>query len=121
MSLAFWVVLAAVMMGAGLGLRFLNPAWPRLAWIAAIHGLVGTCGLALLLLALRTPDAKADASGIGAFSRYAAVLIACAWIAGLGLAFWPFRNPRSLGLLIAIHGTIAVSGFVLFMAYRSLG
>jgi hypothetical protein len=64
---------------------------------------------------------RAGALGVGVFAKYAAVLIGAAWVLGLGLAFWPFRSLRSRGLLIAIHATVAVSGYVLFMAYRSLG
>jgi hypothetical protein len=121
MSLAFWIVTLAVAMGASLAVLFLRPVWPRSAWLAAIHGLVGTGGLALLVLALNTPDARADALGVGAFAKFAAVAIGGAWMLGLGLAFWRFRAPRGRGLLIAVHASLAVFGYVLFMAYRSLG
>lgn len=121
MSLAFWIVTLAVVMGASLSVLFLRPVWPRSVWLAAIHGLVGTGGLVLLVLALNTPDSRADALGVGAFAKFAAVVIGAAWLLGLGLAFWPFRKPRNRGLLIAVHASLAVFGYVLFMAYRSLG
>jgi len=121
MSLAFWIVTLAVVMGAGLAVLFLRPVWPRSTWLAAIHGLVGTGGLVLLVLALNTPDPRADMLGVGPFAKFAAFAIGAAWLLGLGLAFWRFRTPRSRGVLIAIHAGLAVFGYVLFMAYRSLG
>jgi hypothetical protein len=120
MSFAFWTVTLAVAMGAGLGLLFLRPV-PRSALLAAAHGLVGAAGLGLLILALRTPDPRAGALGVGPFAQYAAALIAAALGVGLIIGFGPVRIRRSRGLLIAIHGTAAVSGFVLLMAYRALG
>ncbi len=121
MSLAFWIVTFAVAMGAGLAFLFLNPVWRRPVWVAAIHGLIGTGGLVLLVLALKTPDPRADAQGVGGFANFAAFAIGAAWLLGLGLAFWRFKAQRSRGLLIAVHASLAVFGYVLFMAYRSLG
>jgi len=121
MSFAFWTVTLAVVWGAGLSFLFLNPVWRRPAWVAAIHGIVGATGLGLLILALRTQDPRAEALGVGAFAKYAAVLLSAALILGLVIGFGPLSIRRRRGFLIAIHGTIAISGFVLFMAYRSLG
>ncbi|HEY7978117.1 MAG TPA: hypothetical protein VID67_07975 [Rhizomicrobium sp.] len=120
MSFAFWMVTLAAAMGAGLAFLFLKPA-PRSALLAAVHGIAGASGFGLLIWALQTPDLRADALGVGAFAEYAAVLIGMALVVGLVIGFGPVRIRRSRGLLIAIHGTIAVSGFVLLMAYRSLG
>jgi hypothetical protein len=58
--------------------------------------------------------------GVGSFGIAASLLF------GIALAFGPFiplsmkRAPRFAGLLVAAHATVAITGFVLFLAWASL-
>jgi hypothetical protein len=86
---------------------------PLIAGIA--HGVVGAAGLAILLLALRGP-ARGVGAGVGSFGTIAAVLFAAALLSGVGLLLL-YRK----GIVIAIHAGIAISGYVLLLAWSSLG
>jgi hypothetical protein len=88
--------------------------------VGILHGIVGALGLALSVTALQGPR-RGDAMGTGSFGVTAAVLIAMA------LAFGPFipllskRTPRFSGVTIATHASLAIAGFVLFLAWASNG
>jgi hypothetical protein len=86
---------------------------PLIAGIA--HGVVGAAGLAILLLALRGP-ARGVGAGVGSFGTIAAVLFAAALLSGVGLLLLQRK-----GIVIAIHAGIAISGYVLLLAWSSLG
>lgn len=55
--LAFWTIAATALAGAGLAVLFWKPIWPRETLAAAVHGIVGTFGLAILALSLKTAAA----------------------------------------------------------------
>jgi hypothetical protein len=115
---AFWVLTLAVAAGSALALWHLRAAEgaarpPIVAGVA--HGLIGTIGLALLLVALRGPPRGVDA-GVGSFATVSAVLFAGALLSGIVMLLL-----RRRGLLIAIHAVIAISGYVLVLAWNALG
>jgi hypothetical protein len=85
---------------------------PRAAGIA--HGSVGAVGLGILLFALRGPARGMDA-GVGSFGVMSAILLACALLTGLILL------RRGIGTVIAIHAGIAITGYVLLLAWNALG
>ena len=122
LELAFYLVCAAVALGGGLALHFLRgrevarPPWPA----AAAHGVLGAVGLAVLLLVLRQ-GLPPSAEGIAGFGPAAAVLLALALAAGLGIAFAARRGRRPPGLLVAVHAGVAIAGFVVLWAVVSLG
>ncbi len=101
-----------------LALRYLRIGgrWP---WVGIVHGVAGAAGLGLLVVVLQGPR-HGDKTGVGSFGAVAAVLF------GLALAIGPFvpllmkRTPRFAGLLIAAHATVAITAFVLFLAWTSL-
>jgi hypothetical protein len=107
-----------LVLGVTLGLRYLRGGgrWPG-AGIA--HGLMGAAGFGLLVIALQGPR-HGDAMGVGSFGIAAALLF------GIALAFGPFipismrRTPRFAGLLLATHATLAITAYVLFLAWASL-
>lgn len=78
------------------------------------HGTVGAAGLAVLLLALRGPARGVDA-GVGSFGIVSAVLFAAALLTGIVLL-----TLRRKGLVMAIHAGIAITGYVLLLAWSSL-
>lgn len=118
LTIAFLVLLGAVALGsvlATLHLRGKNaPAapWP----LAATHGLLGIGGLCCLILSLGGPPRGVEL-GVASFGAIAAVLIALAASAGLGVLLLARLARRRAGLLIALHAMLAVSGFVLLAAY----
>ncbi|HEY4043003.1 MAG TPA: hypothetical protein VGM32_14320, partial [Rhodopila sp.] len=84
-AVAVWIVTFAVAAGTGLALWHLHhidgaPRPPHVAGIA--HGVVGTIGLGILVLALRGP-ARGVAAGVGSFGTIAAILFAGALLTGM--------------------------------------
>ena len=119
-SLAFWIVTLSVVLGAALAFLFLRPVWSAPPLVGATHGILGTFGLAVLALALKS-GANPAAHGMAAFEKYAAILFAGAWLIGLVIAFLPLQTRRSIGFLIAVHATVALFGYVILLAYWALG
>jgi hypothetical protein len=84
-----------------------------------VHGIFGAVGLGLLIVALRGPR-RGDAMGVGSFGIAASVLF------GIALTFGPFipllmkRAPRFAGLLMATHATLAITAYVLLLAWVSM-
>lgn len=78
------------------------------------HALVGAVGLGLLLLALGGP-ARGVAAGVGSFGAVAAGLFGGALLTGVVLLL------QRKGVVMAIHAGIAITGFVMVMAWVALG
>ena len=119
LSLAFAILSAAVVVGIALALLYLRGS-PRHGAVSALHGVAGAAGLAALLLALRGPP-RGALTGVASFGAIAAVLAAFALAAGLGSAALARRPHRAVGLLLATHATLAITAYVLLLAYLSLG
>jgi hypothetical protein len=118
LSLAVWLLTAAAAAGACLALWHLRVAEgvrppPLVAGI--LHGVIGAAGLAALLLTLRGPPRGVD-TGVGSFGTVAAVLFAAAIITGVGVVLLRRRQ-----LIMAIHASIAITGYALLLAWNSLG
>jgi hypothetical protein len=119
LALALVILSAAVLFGvvlALLRLRGSRPAWQ----VGALHGVTGAAGLGALLLALRGPS-RGVLTGVTSFGMAAAVLAAAALAVGLEIAAVGQRLRRGAGLVIAVHGTLAIIAYVLLLAYVSLG
>ena len=119
LSLALVILSAAVLAGIVLALLHLRGAPPH--WtLGALHGVAGAAGLAALLLALRGPP-RGVLAGVGAFGAIAAVLAVAALAVGLAVAALARRAHGGTGLVIAVHATLAITAYVLLLAYVSLG
>ena len=92
----------------------LQAARPPLA-AGIAHGLAGAAGLVALLFALRGPP-RGVAAGVGSFGTVSAVLFAVALLTGIILLLL-----RRRGVVIAIHAGIAITGYVLLLAWNALG
>jgi hypothetical protein len=84
------------------------------ARISATHGLLGACGLVLLLLALRAP-ARGVTEGAGVFGWDAVCLLGAALALGLVI----LAKRRASGLVLVLHGVFAVTGYVILTSYIS--
>jgi hypothetical protein len=119
-SAATWVITAAVLAGTVLAFWHLRAA-EGLArppgWAGIAHGLCGVVGLALLLMALHGSP-RAVAEGAGSFGTIAAWLFGTALLVG-GM-IW-VRRRRGPTLTIILHAALAVTGWVLLLAWASLG
>ena len=117
-SAAVWILTLAVIAGTVLALLHLRVTDgagrpPLVAGIA--HGIVGAAGLAALLLALQGPPRGAD-TGVGSFGTMAAVLFAGALLTGVAILLL-----RRKAIVMAIHAGIAITGYVLLLAWNALG
>ena len=118
LTAAVWVLTLAVAAGTGLAfwhLRATDNASPPPIVAGVAHGTVGMIGFGVLLFALRGPPRGVD-SGAGSFGTLAAVLFAGALLTGglLGLI-------RRKGVVMTIHAGIAITGYVLLLAWNALG
>jgi hypothetical protein len=105
-------------LGGILALRYLRGDRLPL-WVGVIHGVTGTAGLGLLLLALQGPS-RGEAMGVGSFGVTAAMLFSIAAVLGL-LILILHRRPRIAGIAVATHASLAIAAFVLFLAWASMG
>jgi len=116
--LAFWILTVAVAAGSVLALWHLRATGEgtRPPFIAGVlHGIVGAIGFVVLLLALRGP-ARGIAAGVGSFGTVAAVLFGGALLTGVSLLLL-----RRKTVVMTIHAGIAITGYVLFLAWNALG
>jgi hypothetical protein len=117
-SLAVWILTLAVAAGSGLALWHLRATegGSRPPFAAGVgHGVVGAIGLVLFLFALQGP-ARGIAAGAGSFGPLAAALFAGALFTGLAMLLL-----RRKAIVMAVHAGIAITGYVLLLAWTSLG
>jgi hypothetical protein len=133
LNAAFYLLLIAVLIGALLAvLHFANagnaraevaktespptakklPPWP----LAALHALFALGGFGLLLMALQGPP-HGLGQGTSAFGSFAATLFVVAAMFGGGLLAARLRRRPPGTTLIGFHAMIAITGFVILMAY----
>lgn len=120
LGLAFYILCAAVAVGAGLALSYLRRTARGARPIARIHGVLGLAGLAVLAFVLRR-GVPSSAMGTAGFVPTAALLLALALALGATIAVMGRRRQRPPGLLVAIHAGVAITGFVVLWTVVSLG
>ena len=110
LTLAFYLLGAAVVIGAGLAFPYLRGIDSRrLPWpVGVAHGTLGAAGLAALLLVLRN-GLPPSTMGTTGFGPAAAAFLALALILGLAIAL---LRVRPAGVLVAFHASLAIIGFV---------
>ena len=119
---AFVILGVVVLLGSVLAVLHLRvnaaatPSWP----LAALHGLLAISGLWCLALALGGPPRGLD-QGTASFGTIATAMITLAALVGAGLLAARVLKRRIAGIMIGIHATLAVSGFVILTAYVFAG
>ncbi len=109
----------AILAGLALVVR-LSLARPGMArWPAAMHGLLGAAGFAVLLLGLRGP-ARGVRQGAGSFGLIAAGFLGVTLLIALTIVAAQVRRRRPPVVAVAIHATLAIGGFVMLAAYVSV-
>ena len=115
---AFITLGIAVSIGSGLAIQHLRtesanaPPWP----LALLHMIFAIGGLGCLVLALRGPPRDLD-QGTSSFGIIAAALIVMAALVGGWMLATRIVKRRPAGILVGIHATFAVGGFVILAAY----
>ena len=88
--------------------------------LGLVHAFAGFTGIRLLTWALEGPR-HGDAMGVGSFGTAAAVLFIIALLFGFVAPRLSRWGPKLTGVALAAHATIAITGFVLLLAWSSLG
>jgi len=121
LTAAFVTLWIAVLLGCLLAVLYLRTEGAAAPWpLAALHGLVAVGGLFCLALALRGPLRGVE-QGTASFGIIAVTLIGSAALIGVGSLVAHLLKRRLSGILIGIHATLAVGGFVILAAYVFLG
>jgi hypothetical protein len=115
LAAAFYALTLAVAAGTILALWHMRaiegaPRPPLAAGIA--HGLAGAVGLLLLIPALLGPP-RGAAAGAASFGMIAGVLFAAALLSGVVLLL----RGRAASVTMAIHAGIAITGYVVLVAW----
>jgi len=120
MLVAAFVILAVVVLLGCVLTDLHSRTGDRTEWhwpLATLHGFFAVAGFECLVLALvRSPRLLDHGNAIGA-----AALIAVAALVGLSFLATQVLKGRHAGILIGIHATLAISGFVVFAAYVFVG
>ena len=116
LTASLWLVGLAVAGGLGLSCFYLLER--RIEGLARLgsyaHGAVGASGVGLMALAaFRLGD---DPNGFG---RIAVWLLGLTLAAGLAVLATQLRRRKPSGLVVALHATLGVSGFVILVAFAS--
>jgi hypothetical protein len=115
---------AVVLAGLALGALYLMMDEPPdgLSWKGILHGLGGTAGLALLVMALRhtPPSVHAVKMGVSGFGVFAASLIGAAFVVGLYILARHLRRRVIPQAAVAAHGLLAIVGYTLLVTYLTM-
>ena len=118
---------AAYLLSAGvlLGLLLIvlgntAPSRARVWAPAALHGLLGAAGFALLVAGVATGPVRGVQQGAGSFGVAAAGLVAGGFALGTMLFVGRARARAPAMLVVALHATFGVAGLVMLAAYLSV-
>lgn len=117
LSLALALFSVAVLLGIAISIWFLAGKPVPSRAIAIVHGLLGVLGLSALILVLTHGIGMGDRYGTASFGPLAAILAAVAALVGVGMALLMRKTTRNAGVLISVHATLAISAYVLLLAY----
>lgn len=114
---AVWVLTIAVAAGTLLGMLHIQGIHRPPLTAGVAHAVAGGLGLVLLVLALRGP-VRGAATGVASFGQMAAWLFGAALLSG---ALILARRRHAPNLSMIVHAGLAVTGYVLLLAWNALG
>ena len=115
LTVAIWTLGATVLAGMALAAWWLKERQPPWA-AAAVHGAAGRVGTVVLLALLWSGAADRQD-----FGQMAAWLIGAALLGGGTVVAAQLLRRRPSALVVILHATFGVAGFVMLLAYRALG
>lgn len=117
LTLALWILAAAVAAGIALSCFYLLERPIRGAARLGVHahGLLGIVGTGLV--AARLIGGAPDPQNFG---RIALWMLGLALSGGLVILAAALRRRRAPGLVVALHATVGMGGFVILLAYASI-
>lgn len=116
LSIAFYVLTAAVLLGFYLSLYYLGLIERRSWFLSLLHGGLAAAGLAILFASLGGAPRGVE-YGVQSFGAIAAAMaLAAVFVALIFLALWMFANKR-VTWLIGLHATVALTAYCFLLAY----
>ncbi len=107
-------VLFGLVLGSMYLLRDAPPAtMPKLGWV---HGTLGVAGVIVLIVALQGA-ARGLPQGAGSFGTLSGALLAATLAGGLWILATRLRRRPVSPLLVTLHASIGVAGYVILAAY----
>jgi hypothetical protein len=118
---ALGVISAAVLIGLVLGSLYMikEEPPPRVMLAGWAHGALGALGVALTLLALRGVP-RGVKQGAGSFGWLSGTILGLTLAGGLLILIIHLRRKQVPTLLIAMHATLGIAGYVMLAAYFSM-
>lgn len=121
LTAAITLLFIVVLVGSALAVLDIAGGQATRLWpLAALHGLIAVAGFACLVLALQGP-VRGLGEGTASFGTLSAWLLLAAGLLGANLLAARLRKRRMPGMLIGLHATVAVTGFVVLAAYYFAG
>lgn len=113
---AFWILGMTVAAGLALGCFYLQerPIRGFARWTSVGHGLLGVTGSTLFFASMAA--GASDRSGMG---QAATTLLVGTLIGAAVVMVAQVRRRRPSGLVVALHATLGVAGYVILAAYAS--
>lgn len=119
LAVPFVILSVAVLLGttlAALHLRATEGGARPPSALGLAHGLIGSAGTGGLIWTLLAGDRP-----IGAFGWDAIALLVAALVAGIAIPLLARARRGGVEATMALHGSIAIIGYVILMAYVSVG
>ena len=116
LNAAFWTLGATVAAGLALGCFYLQerPIQGSARWISVGHGFLAVAGSTLFFASVAA--GAPDRSGMG---QVATTLLIGTLIGAAVVVVAQARRRRPSGLVVAVHATLGVAGYVILAAYAS--
>lgn len=117
LTTAIILLFIVVLLGTGLAVLDMASGEATRFWLLAVlHGLGALAGFGCLVVALQGPE-RGLGEGTTSFGTLSAFLLLAAGLLGVNLLAARLRKRRLPGMLIGLHATVAVTGFVVLAAY----
>ena len=116
LNTVFWILGITIVVGLAISCFYLQelPIRGLVRWISVVHGLLGVTGSTLFFVLIAT--GAPDKSGMG---QVATSLLIGALIGAAVVVLAQVRRRRPSSLVVALHATLGMAGYVVLAAYAS--